>query len=70
MKPNFDTGIDWSTLVKDDGKTKFNMSTILDNNNTATSFGQIGVGTINASDFAIKIKALQQVSDTKILSSP
>lgn len=70
LKPNFDTGIDWTAIFSKDGKEKFNVKSILNNANTATNFGQIGIGTINAGDFAAQIQALHQVSDTKILSSP
>ncbi len=70
LKPNFDTGIDWTMLFKKNGKDKFNLKSVLDNTNTDASFGQIGVGNIDSDNFAAQIRALQQVSDTKILSSP
>ena len=70
LKPNFDSGIDWMAVLERNGKRRFNFKTILDNSSVASSFGQIGVGTLNSSDFAAEIKALHQVSDTKILSSP
>ncbi len=70
LKPNFDTGIDWTGIFQNNGKNKFNLKSMLGNSNTSTSFGQIGVGTINSGDFAAQIRALHQVSDTKILSSP
>lgn len=36
----------------------------------ATNFGQIAVGDVSADEFQVKIRALEQVSDTKILSNP
>lgn len=73
LKPGYDMGIDWTALINSSsGKSKFNIKGLFPNENTSggTSFGQIGVGTINAGDFATQLQALQQVSDTKILSSP
>ena len=70
LKPNFDTGVDWTAFFQSSNKNKFNIKSILDNSNTSASFGQIGYGTINSGDFATQIRALHQVSDTKILSSP
>lgn len=73
LRPNFDTGIDWTAFIKNEGKSKFNLQSIMNNSNltaTGASFGQIGVGNINTGDFAAAIQALHQVSDTKILSSP
>ena len=36
----------------------------------ASNFGRIAVGNFSANDFTAAIRALQQVSDTKILSTP
>ena len=38
--------------------------------NLNSTFGRIAVGDLNVSDFAASLRALQSVSDTKILSSP
>ena len=78
LKPNYDVGIDWSALIKSTaGKNKFNLLGHLNDANiggsttsSANNFGQIGVGTVGAGDFAVAVQALHQVSDTKILSSP
>ncbi len=71
LRPNFDTGIDWTGFFDNgDGKNRVNFKSFLNNANTASTFGQVGVGTINSSDFAVQLRALEQVSDTKILSSP
>lgn len=70
LKPGFNTGIDWSMLVNKNGKNKFNLKTMLGNNDIASNFGQIGVGSLNVDDFAAQIQALNEVSTSKILSSP
>ncbi len=70
LKPSYDVGIDWTALFKNNGKTKFTLQGAFNNDNIGTNFGQVGVGNINADDFAAAVQALHQVSDTKILSSP
>lgn len=70
LKPNYDVGIDWAAILNSNGKNKFNIKGTLADSNMPANFGQIGVGDINADDFAASLKVLQQVSDTKILSSP
>ena len=71
LKPNYDVGIDWASVISHNGHNKFNLKGKLpDKNMPATSFGQIGIGDVNMDDFAATVQALQQVSDTKILSSP
>lgn len=70
LKPGFNTGIDWSALVNKNGKNKFNLKTLLNNKETENNFGQIGVGSLNVDDFAAQIQALNEVSASKILSSP
>lgn len=78
LRPNFDVGIDWAAEVFDKGKSKFNISSInLNENglaaagdNLASTFNKIGVGNVNTGDFTMALRAMQQVSDAKILSSP
>lgn len=78
LKPNYDVGTDWSSQIARNGKEKLSFSNISMNDTAsgfssdtlAKSFGRIAVGNINADDFALSIRALQSVSDTKILSSP
>ncbi len=72
LKPNYDVGIDWSGEINltGSGKHPLKFSNIMSNSNLASNFGQVAVGDINASDFALALRALRQVSDTKILSSP
>jgi len=78
IKPTFDFGIDWETALSNNGKKKIDIKNITLNDSTvsnsssnvASNFGRIAVGTFGASDFALALRSLQQVSDTKILSSP
>jgi len=78
LRPNYDMGIDWAAEVFDKGKSKFNISSIdlnesglaSNGDNLASTFNKIGVGNVNSGDFTLALRALQQVSDAKILSSP
>ena len=77
LKPNYDVGVDWTGQIKNNGKEKIsfkginlNDSALTSSDNLSTTFGRIGVGSIGADDFAIALRSMQAVSDTKILSSP
>jgi type II secretory pathway component GspD/PulD (secretin) len=78
INPTYDIGTDITGPITSGGKNQFNLSsTALGESTGATSlgnltnnFGRIAVGNFNANSFTAAIRALQQVSDTKILSSP
>ncbi len=80
FKPQFDFGIDWETDFKRSEHSGLRdlsfRSIFLDENNLSSSdalyseFGKIGYGDITPDQFEINLRALQQVSDTKILSNP
>lgn len=71
LRPEYNVGIDWTALLNNNsGKNKFNIKSMMGNSSIGSTFGQIGVGQINTGDFAASLQALQEVSDTKILSSP
>jgi type II secretory pathway component GspD/PulD (secretin) len=79
LRPNYDMGIDWEAQVFNNGKSKFNVSSINLNESGLSSsdalvdtFNKIGIGGSNfdSQDFTLALRALQQVSDAKILSSP
>ncbi len=77
LKPNYDVGVDWTGQIKNNGKEKIsfkdinlNDSALSSSDNLSSTFGRIGVGSIGADDFAIALRSMQAVSDTKILSSP
>ena len=80
LKPQYDVGIDWQMDFRGssyDGLKKVSFNNIyLDKNNISssdnlkTTFGQIAVGDFSADQFEVAIRALRQVSDTKILSNP
>ncbi|OGW95502.1 MAG: hypothetical protein A2Z81_09660 [Omnitrophica WOR_2 bacterium GWA2_45_18] len=80
LKPEYDMGIDWQLDFRDSSdenikKLSFN-NTFMDTDNIAASdnlastFGQVAVGNFNTDAFELKIRALEKVSDTKILSNP
>lgn len=80
MKPNYDVGVDWSLNFQSSNdptlrKISFtnlymNESNLSSSDNLKNLYGKIGVGDFSADEFSTAIRALQQVSDTKILSNP
>lgn len=80
IKPQFDMGIDWSLDFKDSSDKEIRklsfQNVFLDENNLKTAddlyskFGKIAIGQIGAGHFITSLRALKQVSDTKILSNP
>ena len=76
LKPNFDVGVDWEAALAHNDKKKITFQNININDaagsdgNLASNFGRVAVGDIGVNDFAVAIRSLQQVSDSKILSSP
>ncbi len=84
INPTYDIGMDITAPITSAGKQQFNLSSsALDEpalnaaaasgssaDNLANTFGRISVGNFSANQFTAAIRALQQVSDTKILSSP
>lgn len=82
LKPEFDAGIDWQLSlrdVKDDQLKKIQFdnfylgaqnSAISGSDNVFNQYGQIAVGNFSADTFEMTVRALEQVSDTKILSNP
>ncbi len=80
FKPQFDIGIDWQYDFKENpdpeiAKTKFkniflNDSSLPSSDPLFSTFTKIGAGNFNTDKFAITLRALKQVSDTKILSHP
>jgi len=77
IKPTYNFGIDWTlaSSEKDNPSVEFknlylnNPSSAVTENLTRT-FGQIGVARFNFDEFQMRIAAMEQVSDTKILSNP
>ncbi len=76
LKPNYDMGIDWKSQIFDNGKQKFSLSgnylndASPTNTNLSSVFSRIAVGDVTTKDFTLALRSLQQVSDTKILSTP
>lgn len=80
MKPAYDVGVDWNLAFQSSSsKTlqKISFNNIFLNESGLTSsdklkslYGKVGVGDFSTDDFQMAIRALQQVSDAKILSNP
>lgn len=82
MKPKYDVGIDWQLDFRDSNddqikKLSFKNFYLGTENNAlaasddlASTFGQVAVGDFAEDAFELTIRALEQVSDTKILSNP
>ncbi len=76
LKPEYDVGVDWEVdFDGSDNALRFSnlyldTANISSTDNLASTFGSIAVGDISADDFTVKIRSLEQVSDTKILSNP
>ncbi len=85
INPTYDVGMDITAPLQVNGKTIFSASSsTLDEaalnkaaaagtsagDNLTNTFGRVAVGNFNANDVTTAIRALQQVSDTKILSTP
>ncbi len=75
FKPQYDMGIDWKldfrgSSNKEFQKLSFSNMFLDQSGNMASHYGQIAVGNFNVDEFEMNIRALKQVSDTKILSNP
>ncbi|MBF0486094.1 MAG: hypothetical protein HQL16_06240 [Candidatus Omnitrophica bacterium] len=72
LKPNYDAGVDWSVITKDKdvGQIQFANSFSSGSDNLASNYGQVGFGTVDINKFVLKLRSLEQVSETKILSNP
>ncbi len=80
FSPSFDAGIDWSMAFADSSiKELRNLqfkSLMLDDANLASSdnlfskYGRIAIGKVGVSDFTAALRALKQVSDTKLVANP
>jgi type II secretory pathway component GspD/PulD (secretin) len=80
LKPNYDVGIDWNLDFRnspDPTLRKLSLNNVYLNepnlsstDNLKNLFGKVGVGDFSQDQFQLAIRALQQVSDTKILSNP
>lgn len=68
LKPTAESGLDWSYLAKDKGLG--NISVAMNTTATSTAFGQVMIGSSGVDNFVSKLRLMDQVSDTKILSNP
>lgn len=82
MRPKYDVGIDWQLDFRDSPDSQIRKlsfknfflgnenNTITGSDNLYSNYGQIAVGNFDSDAFEANIRALEQVSDTKILSNP
>ncbi len=80
FRPQYDIGIDWNLDFLDSSDPNIRKldfeNVYLDENNLTSSdplysqFGKMAVGVLNQDHFNASLRALKQVSDTKILSNP
>jgi len=80
INPKFDMGIDWSLDFKDSSDKEIKKlsfqnvyldeSALTSNDDLYSKFGKIAIGQVGAGHFITSLRALKQVSDTKILSNP
>lgn len=82
FRPSYDLGIDWQLDFRDSNdpeirKLSFNNfflgtqnASISGSDNVFSNFGQVAVGDFSQDAFEVTLRALKQVSDTKILSNP
>ena len=84
INPTYDVGTDITGPISNNGKSvaslsssalgepALNAAAAAGNaaDNLANNFGRVSVGNFSSNDFTAAIRALQQVSDTKILSTP
>lgn len=80
FNPQFDYGIDWTMDLRNSSnpllrKTTFknimlNDATIGSGDNLFSKYGRIATGTFGVTDFAMALRSLKQVSDTKLVSNP
>jgi len=80
FKPTFDFGVDWQMDFEDSPEEEIQKVTfknvilnedgLTSSDNLTKFFSKIGIGNIDTDHFEMSIRALKQVSDTKILSNP
>lgn len=79
LNPKFDFGIDWekafsnsrySTLRSLDFRGAFPIASSISTSGSLGTVGKMAIGNVSADQFSIEIKALKQVSDTKVLANP
>lgn len=70
LSDDFDMGIDWERLFRDDYLHSLDVSGTFPISSAATSGGTMTLGTLDEDDFAVAIQALKTFGQTKNLSSP
>ncbi len=80
INPEYDVGIDWQKDFRNSGSdnlrklsfnnTYTNIGNISSSDNLASTFGQVAYGDFDINSFEATLRALKQVSETKILSNP
>ncbi|MFH1856060.1 MAG: secretin N-terminal domain-containing protein [Candidatus Omnitrophota bacterium] len=70
LSDDFDMGIDWERLFRDDSLHSLDLSGTFPISSTASSYGTLTVGTLGADDFTATMQILKTFGQTKNLSSP
>ncbi len=79
LKPSLDYGIDWTRVFsnQDLGKIskltftgRFPIDSTVSSATNLRTVGRLAIGNATADDYTVEIKALKEVSDTKILANP
>ncbi|MGE0269223.1 MAG: secretin N-terminal domain-containing protein [Candidatus Omnitrophota bacterium] len=80
LNPQYDMGIDWNKDFRNSDsdqlrKLQFNnlylnADNISTTDNLTSTFGQVAYGSFDVNSFEVTLRALKQVSETKILSNP
>ncbi|MBF0216179.1 MAG: hypothetical protein HQL30_04195 [Candidatus Omnitrophica bacterium] len=68
LNPQYDMGIDWEAVFKNDKYIHPAGKFAIDN--TATNYGQMAIGDINVNDFNVTLRMNKQISETKVLANP
>lgn len=79
LNPQYDLGINWEkafsnsknqSLQKLDFRGAFPISSAISSASTLGTVGKIAFGSIGVNAFAVELKALKQINDSKILANP
>lgn len=72
LKPNYDVGIDWGVAIAEKNFGDITVDSAFGTTEVASAgkFGQIAFGNVDLDNFELSVRALDQVSDTKIVANP
>ena len=79
INPKFDFGIDWTKAFSDSSnkllqklsfRGAFPVASAVSTASSLGTVGKIAFGDVSSNDFAVELKMLEQVSETKVLANP